>query len=199
RHSGSGGSGQAGPSQRPSEAPEEGRLLSWLVREGAEPARFSSKLLRQGRSLLRLRLLRTPREMLNRLLSEETLQNAGETAGGQSAWRRGGAGAKRRLEFSQLTEVANPAQRTRAAQAEALPRFGQAGICRAACDFPSPSCLLSFLTRRLEQADPLDPWLSRLLLNVRQILETASSTSFGYGLPSSQSGFQIPARSRKLD
>uniref|UniRef100_A0A1I8I4N8 BZIP domain-containing protein n=2 Tax=Macrostomum lignano TaxID=282301 RepID=A0A1I8I4N8_9PLAT len=172
--SGSGGSGQAGPSQRPSEAPEEGRLLSWLVREELS-CQIQLKLLRQGRSLSASAVEDTERNVESPL-SEETLQmQERRRAGNRLAARR--CRAKRRLEFSQLTEQIRHSElellRLRRCLDSARQEFAE-----LLGDFPSPSCLLSFLTRRLEQADPLDPWLSRLLLNVRQILETASSTSF---------------------
>uniref|UniRef100_A0A1I8F840 Zinc finger protein n=1 Tax=Macrostomum lignano TaxID=282301 RepID=A0A1I8F840_9PLAT len=124
---------------------EEGRLLSWLGARGAElpaitaqaasarAARCPPRLLRHREKSRRRCKCRRDGRRGNRLAAEE------------------GAGRSDGWSSSQLTE------RTRAAQAEALPRFGQAGICRAAWRLPISSCLLlSFLTRRLEQADPLD-------------------------------------------
>uniref|UniRef100_A0A1I8F8P2 SCAN box domain-containing protein n=1 Tax=Macrostomum lignano TaxID=282301 RepID=A0A1I8F8P2_9PLAT len=191
----------AGPSQRPSEAPEEGRLLSWPCAR-AELPDSALKLLRQALALSALGCEDTERNVESPLSAGETLlqmqerrRRATACFGGEG----GDRGRTRRLEFSQLTWSANPAQRTHELlRLRRLPRFASRNLPSCLATSHLPAALLSFLTRRLEQADPLgSSWLSRLLLECfRQILETASSTSFGYGLPSSQSEFQIPARSQ---
>uniref|UniRef100_A0A1I8FCI2 Zinc finger, C3HC4 type (RING finger) domain-containing protein n=1 Tax=Macrostomum lignano TaxID=282301 RepID=A0A1I8FCI2_9PLAT len=179
----------------PSEAPEEGRLLSWPGAREELSCQIQLKLFyRQGRSLSASAVEDTERNVE----SPHAVKRGDAAMQGETAARQPAGGeecrAKRRLDKS---GTAN--SRTRAAQAEALPSI-RPGRNLPSCLATShlPSCLLSFLTRRLEQADRLDPWLKPACsLNVRQILETASSTSFATDCPSSQSGFQIPARSQR--
>uniref|UniRef100_A0A1I8FD91 ARHGB n=1 Tax=Macrostomum lignano TaxID=282301 RepID=A0A1I8FD91_9PLAT len=137
------GSGQAGvePAAKRGARRGSGCSAGWCA--GAELPRFSSSCFGRGRSLSAS------------ALSEGDAANAGETAARQSA------GGEEQIRHSEL-ELLRLRRCLDSARQEFAELLG---------DFPSPSCLLSFLTRRLEQADPLDPWLSRLLLNEFRIAQ----------------------------
>uniref|UniRef100_A0A1I8F8Z9 Chromosome 1 open reading frame 141 n=1 Tax=Macrostomum lignano TaxID=282301 RepID=A0A1I8F8Z9_9PLAT len=180
RHSGTRGSARPGRASGQARRPKRVALPQLAGR-----ARWSAELPDSAQScfgraaLCPPRLLRTPKRNVESPLSEETLANASErrAAGNRLAARR--CRAKRGWSSRQLTEVANPAQRTRAAQAEALASISaRQEFAELLGDFPSPSWPAQLPDPAAGGSRPADPWLSRLAAEIRQILETASSTSF---------------------
>uniref|UniRef100_A0A1I8FPX9 DEAD/DEAH box helicase domain-containing protein n=1 Tax=Macrostomum lignano TaxID=282301 RepID=A0A1I8FPX9_9PLAT len=194
--SGRGGARQASAEHSVKRGAREGRCpFSWLVREELSCQILDSSLASAGRFAVLPRTLEdTERICMNRLLKRgDALPKCRQRRrAGNRRWRRGGAGARATAGgFSQLNLEQHPARELEAAQAAAPASIRARQEFASSWDIPiSPAACLSFLTRRLEQADPLDPWLSRLLLICSPRFGNCVIYQLCYGLPSSCTSHQ---------